>query len=126
MGRAHSGFRERQCIDDSPPRRTFLKQSLLGLGAVFAPELILGCGPQRSNFENIGPLKPPDQNGVQVAEGFSARVLARGGQAPTSRSGYVWHGAPDGGATYATGDGGWIYVSNSELPFTGGVGALRF
>ncbi len=126
MGRAHSGFLERQCVDDSPPRRTFLKQSLLGLGALVAPELILGCDPQRSNFENIGPLKAPDQNGVQVAEGFSARIVARGGQAPTSRSRYVWHGAPDGGATYPTADGGWIYVSNSELPFTGGVGALRF
>jgi hypothetical protein len=126
MERAHSGFRDRQCIQEGLPRRTFLRQSLLGLGAAFAPQLILGCGPSRSNFANIGPLKPPDANGVQVAEGFSARIVARGGQAPTSRSNYLWHGAPDGGATYALEDGGWIYVSNSELPFVGGVGALRF
>jgi hypothetical protein len=37
---------------------------------------------------------------------------------------------PDGGATYATDDGGWIYVSNSETPqippaLKGGVGAVR-
>jgi hypothetical protein len=126
MGRAHSGFRDRQCIREELPRRTFLRQSLLGLGAAFAPELILGCGPLQSNFEKIGPLKPPDANGVQVAEGFAARIVARGGQAPTSRSNYLWHRAPDGGATYALEDGGWIYVSNSELAFTGGVGALRF
>lgn len=126
MGRAHSGFRERQCQGNELPRRSFLKQSLIGLGAAIAPELILGCDPQKSNFESIGPLKPPDANGVQVAEGFSARIVARGGQAPTSRSRYLWHGAPDGGATYAIEDGGWIYVSNAELPFVGGVGALRF
>lgn len=31
-----------------------------------------------------------------------------------------------GGATFATDDGGWIYVSNCEAPVIGGVGALRF
>ncbi|HMJ15063.1 MAG TPA: alkaline phosphatase PhoX [Polyangiaceae bacterium] len=113
-------------MENDLPRRAFLKQSFLGLSAAFAPELMLGCTPQVSNFANIGPLKAPDSNGVQVAEGFSARIVARAGQAPTSRSSYVWHGAPDGGATYAMPDNGWIYVSNSELPFVGGVGALGF
>lgn len=42
-------------------------------------------------------------------------------------TGYVWHNAPDGGAVFATADGGWIYVSNSEIDGGGGgVGALRF
>ncbi len=42
-------------------------------------------------------------------------------------SGYNWHSAPDGGATFATPDGGWIYVSNSEMGNrNGGAGALRF
>jgi secreted PhoX family phosphatase len=45
---------------------------------------------------------------------------------PVSSSDYEWHVAPDGGATFATPDGGWIYVSNSEFPIAGGVGALRF
>jgi hypothetical protein len=39
---------------------------------------------------------------------------------------YFWHGAPDGGACFPDGNG-WIYVSNSELPFwLGGVSAVRF
>jgi secreted PhoX family phosphatase len=42
-------------------------------------------------------------------------------------SSFVWHAAPDGGATFPTGDGGWIYVSNSELDGgLGGAGMLRF
>jgi secreted PhoX family phosphatase len=40
---------------------------------------------------------------------------------------HPWHVLPDGGATFTSSDGGWIYVSNSESPGgTGGVGALRF
>lgn len=38
----------------------------------------------------------------------------------------MWHLFPDGGATYAAPDGGWVYVSNSEVPTIGGVGTLRF
>ncbi|MCC3761703.1 PhoX family protein [Glycomyces sp. TRM65418] len=38
---------------------------------------------------------------------------------------YTWHGAPDGGACFADGNG-WIYVSNAELSTGGGAGALRF
>jgi secreted PhoX family phosphatase len=39
---------------------------------------------------------------------------------------HVWHHRPDGGACFATDDGGWVYVSNSEMPGVGGVGAVRF
>ncbi|WP_428622382.1 alkaline phosphatase PhoX [Sedimenticola sp.] len=38
---------------------------------------------------------------------------------------YNWHAAPDGGGVFATTDG-WIYVSNSEVTGSGGVGAIRF
>ena len=38
---------------------------------------------------------------------------------------FLWHSAPDGGATFKTKDNGWIYVSNSERYF-GGVSALEF
>jgi len=41
-------------------------------------------------------------------------------------TGYAWHDAPDGGACFAALDGGWIYVSNSEIYATGGASALRF
>ena len=55
------------------------------------------------------------------------KIVAQSSQTPLIGSGLVWHPAPDGGATFATSDGGWIYVSNSEMPNQqGGVGALRF
>lgn len=69
-------------------------------------------------------LLPPDQNGVRLPRGFSSRIVARSGQ---SLFGYSWHAAPDGGATFATDDNGWVYVSNSEMDNqAGSVGALRF
>ncbi len=84
-----------------------------------------GMGPSASNLANIGPLGAPDANGVMLPDGFTARIVAQAGQEPVAGGGYVWHGAPDGGATYPTDSGGWIYVSNAEnLP--GGAGALEF
>ena len=42
-------------------------------------------------------------------------------------SNYKWHRRPDGGATFPKNDGGWIYVSNSEVGDKGGgVGAIEF
>ncbi len=74
----------------------------------------------------LGPLLPPDANGLRLPEGFSSRVLARSGQA-VAGTGYVWPGEPDGGATFATADGGWVYACNSELDErAGGVSALQF
>lgn len=74
-----------------------------------------------------GGLLPPDANGIRLPAGFSSRVVARTGQAPASGSSYLWHRAPDGGATYAATDGGWVYVSNAEVGSgQGGCGALRF
>lgn len=77
-------------------------------------------------LSEIGPLGPADLNQIRLPLGFTSRVLARSGQLVVEGSPYLWHAAPDGGATYATKDGGWIYVSNSEVVGTGGVGALRF
>ncbi len=79
----------------------------------------------RSLIADIGPLEDPDMNGVRVAAGFTARVVARSGQMVPGTD-HEWHPFPDGGATFITEDGGWIYVSNSEMPLVGGVGALRF
>jgi secreted PhoX family phosphatase len=79
-----------------------------------------------SSIAAIGALGEPDANGVRLPPGFTARIVAKSGAAPVSGKPYVWHSAPDGGATFPTADGGWIYVSNSEVPFAGGVGALRF
>jgi uncharacterized protein len=74
-----------------------------------------------------GPLQAPDANGVALPAGFVSRVVARSGEPAVAGGEHEWHGAPDGGACFATPGGGWIYVSNSELEFgRGGVGALRF
>ena len=71
-----------------------------------------------------GDLQAPDANGIRLPVGFSSRVVARSGEVPAGGSvGYSWHAAPDGGAVFATADGGWVYVSNSELANgAGGVG----
>ena len=59
-------------------------------------------------------------------KGCQLRVVARSGES-VKNSSYTWHGLPDGGACYAAVDGGWIYVSNSEMSEgRGGVGAIRF
>lgn len=79
-----------------------------------------------TDLSDVGPLQDPDENGLRLPAGFTSRIVARTGEV-VGNSGYTWHGAPDGGATFATGDGGWIYTSNSELNGgQGGVGALRF
>lgn len=62
-----------------------------------------------------------------IPRGMSLRVVARSGQPAVAGGKYVWHPAPDGGACFGAPDGGWIYVSNSEVDRRrGGVGALRF
>ncbi len=98
--------------------------------ACFLSGGIVRAQQQRAAFEqlkNIGPLQPPNANGLMLPPGFRSRVVARSGEAPVGLPGYTWHPAPDGGACFATQDGGWVYVSNSEMRSNaGGVGALRF
>jgi secreted PhoX family phosphatase len=75
-----------------------------------------------------GPLATtPDANGLLLPEGFESRTIAISGE-PVSGTDYVWHAFPDGGATFRHPRGGWVYVSNSEVPTpgAGGVGAVRF
>jgi uncharacterized protein len=75
----------------------------------------------------VGPLGAPDENGVRLPPGFRSRIVAVTGQPPLGAGGHMWHAAPDGGAVFAVEDGGWIYVSNSEVAGgRGGAGALRF
>ena len=90
------------------------------------------AAPQRSGLRpsrlpDIGALQAADENGIQLPEGFSSRVIARAGFRPIAGNTYVWHGSPDDGDTFEHPEGGWIYVSNSELgDGAGRVGALRF
>jgi secreted PhoX family phosphatase len=106
-------------------RRDFLRATVLGgtvftIGSTAWPRLFAGAAGEGP----YGPLQPADANGVQLPAGFTSRVVATTGQAVPGTS-YTWHASPDGGATFATDDGGWIYVSNSESS-PGGVGTLRF
>lgn len=79
-----------------------------------------------------------EENGLILSQGLTSRVIARSGQRVPLKwgnsSALAFHGRPDFGATFRVPDdvtenqGGWVYVSNSEMPEegAGGVGALHF
>ena len=109
-------------------RRTFLKAGATATAAFTT----LGSSIWRSAYAEVvpgegpyGPLGAADANGLRLPAGFSSRIIARSGELVPGTQ-YPWHVFPDGGATFATPDGGWIYVSNSEVPVAGGAGAVRF
>jgi uncharacterized protein len=80
-------------------------------------------GSVQSRFANLGPLGAPDANGIRLPAGFSSRVVAVSGEAPFAGGATNWHIFPDGSTVFPRAGGGWIYVSNSEVP---GVGSLTF
>lgn len=111
-------------------RRQFLRASATGVAtAALTPAFWrwAHAQPGQRGTSPYGPLGEPDSNGIRLPEGFSSRVVARANQ-QVEGSTYPWHIFPDGGATYPTEDGGWIYVSNSEVPTPqgGGVGTIVF
>jgi secreted PhoX family phosphatase len=109
-------------------RRAFLKQSLaasaaMSLGPAYWNRAFAGAVIGDSPY---GPLGDPDVNGVRLPAGFTARLIAKTSEIVSDTS-YIWHGWPDGGATFARPHGGWVYACNSELNGTrGGAGAIRF
>lgn len=135
-------------------RRQFLRTLFFSAGAVGAGSWLSACGisepaanggngapagpgtPPTPRFAKLGPLREADANGVRTPEGFSTRVVAisnelpqPNGMGPTpSLTGGVgrrpWHILNDGGAVIARPNGGWIYVSNSEVPGTGNLSQL--
>ncbi|MFA5941026.1 MAG: alkaline phosphatase PhoX [Sinimarinibacterium sp.] len=121
-------------------RRDFIRYTFWSAGAAGAAAMLPACtssggggaagGGMRSRFADIGPLGEPDANGLSLPAGFTSRVVAVSNEPPVLGGTYLWHIFPDGGATYATEDGGWIYTSNSEVPaaglISGGTGALKF
>ena len=117
-------------------RRQMLRYGFCGVGILITGSSLWGyAGRSRpnqrpastNNIPNLGPLGEPDENGVRLPAGFTSRIVARSGQPALSGAEYTWHPAPDGGATFPVDDGGWVYVSNSEMEGSaGGVGALRF
>jgi secreted PhoX family phosphatase len=110
-------------------RRSFLKTGAQGfgaLGAVLASNVAIAAAARAGGADHFGPLQAPDGNGLKLPIGFTSRIVATSTQ-PIAGTGHVWHNAPDGGATFPAPNGGWVYVSNSELSGgTGGVGAIRF
>jgi hypothetical protein len=105
-------------------RRRFLH--VVGLGAVAAGVVpaLTACQPVDNG--PLGPLLPPDANGLRLPAGFTSRVIATSGEA-VATTGYVWPGFPDGGAVFTEPDGGWTYVANSEIPSgLGGASRIRF
>lgn len=78
----------------------------------------------RRQASSYGPRLVADEHGIRLPEGFRSRVVARGDET-LAGTGYRWHEASDGMATFPTGNGGWILVSNSET-LDGGASAIRF
>jgi secreted PhoX family phosphatase len=110
-------------------RRQFLRAGLvagssvaLG-GSLWRSALGATAQPGTSPY---GALLTADAHGLQLARGFTSRVIAQsGGNVPGTA--YQWHRLPDGGATFARSGGGWAYVSNSEAPSgTGGASTVLF
>lgn len=124
-------------------RREFLRRSLAVSGIVASGPLLWNWSDSLAtpggtvlapSLTRLGALQEPDANGIMLPMGFSSRVIAESGLPVLSDvvggllgplQGYEWHTFPDGGATFAATDGGWVYVSNSES-VPGGVGAIRF
>src|SRR5215213_3010992 len=120
-------------------RRRFLQSSAFAAGALMLSPAGLkrafAQGPIKVGDGPYGPLRPFDENGIALPEGFSSREIARGtNPVPGSTPSYVWHNATDGQATFPTlgadgsPDGGWILTANSEMPIpnAGGVSAVEF
>jgi secreted PhoX family phosphatase len=106
-------------------RRAVLRAALGSAGLALTPGLLRPGGGSAAPLPP--PLQAPDANGVRALPGFTSRIVAQAGQPPVPGGRYLWHGSPDGGAVFPAPDGGWVYVSNSELADAqGGAGALRF
>ncbi|MDF1766880.1 MAG: DUF839 domain-containing protein [Gammaproteobacteria bacterium] len=115
-------------------RRAFLRRGVAGF-ALFAAGGLVSAQTEGAassllqainSLSELGPLLPPDANGVRLPAGFQSRIVARSGARPSGDARELWHDAPDGGAVFGSPDGGWVYVSNSEMTTGGGVRALKF
>ena len=116
-------------------RRSLLNNALkrgpvLALGASLIELASFSKAHAFADSKELGPLQPPDANGLRLPVGYVSKVLAVSGELVNTQTGKAsleWHGSPDGGACFEAPDGGWVYVSNSEEYFpSGGVGALVF
>jgi hypothetical protein len=70
-------------------------------------------------------------NGLLLSAGLTATIIAKSGKPVMYSNGKTsdkdFHEAPDFGGVFPLENGGWIYVSNSEVDKgKGGVGAITF
>src|SRR5687767_11951453 len=115
---------------DRMSRRQLIVSGALAAGALAGSPRLLRealADPARAGEGPYGPLGPPDANGLMLPPGFSSREIARG-LMPVPGTAYQWPIFSDGQATFATADGGWILVTNSEslAPTGAGSSAIRF
>ena len=110
-------------------RRHLIQRGALATGAVALGPAFWRRSLSEAATPGAGPygaLGPPDANGLRLPEGFTSRLIARGNEIVAGTT-YRFPVQPDGQATFATADGGWILVTNSEFaPPDGGVSATRF
>ena len=106
-------------------RRQFIAAGAAGLafGPAFWRSALIAHA--RAPESAYGALQAADARGLMLPPGFRSREIARAGR---SVAGYLWHIFSDGQSTFATADGGWILVSNSESIAATGAGssAIRF
>lgn len=103
-------------------KRRFLKYGVLLAGSIAMPWLS-ACA---KKYDVAGLNSTPDSNGLLLPPNCRSRIIARAGN-KVGQSDYPWHSAPDGAGVLPVSDGGWIYLSNSEMNNKkGGVGVIRF
>jgi secreted PhoX family phosphatase len=110
------------------PENVLSRRQFVGSGALAAAALAFGPSFWRHALASAatpgagpyGALGAADANGLMLPAGFRSREIARSG---ASVGGYAWHANPDGAATFATPDGGWVLVSNAESSAAQGGGA---
>ena len=111
-------------------RRDFIRTGAVAAGTLsFNPAFLRGAFARQAKPgpSPYGELGPPDANGIRLPNGFASRLIGQG-NLPIAGTGFAMPAFPDGSATYAQPDGGWILAVNSEhpLPGQGGAFAIRF
>ena len=108
-------------------RREFLAGAAgVALGAGFWQRALLAAA-RAAGVLLRGAGRRRRERPAAAARASRSRLIARANE-PVAGTGYPWHVFPDGQATFATEDGGWVLVSNSESLAASGAGssAIRF
>lgn len=102
-----------------------------GLGDEQLSQLVSELPLKKGPLANIGQLTAAgNDDGVLAPEGFIVRRVVTAYRPDLNTSlDYKWHIFPDGGAVFPSTDtnneGGWVYVSNSEMSSTTDLGPAK-